>query len=82
MDLPSQGPGACSGGVRTPGVVVCPQCSRPLARKQTVCSPRCRAARWRKRRARAQAERDRRICALLREALRLLDGSSVNSPVC
>ena len=51
----------------------CPVCAGPLGGRQTVCSPRCRAARHRDRLADARRERDGEVRRLLEAALRLLD---------
>ena len=52
--------------------VLCPVCkAAPLRRpqerggRQTVCSPRCRARRWRAAQAGQLAEREQQVCALL-----------------
>ena len=53
MPDPSTAPPASLEGVRTPAkaslvVSLCPTCQeRPIRGRQTVCSARCRARRWR-----------------------------------
>jgi predicted nucleic acid-binding Zn ribbon protein len=49
--------------------MTCPVCSRPLAGRQTVCSPRCRLKRWRGQRASRRA----RLLELARELVKLLE---------
>jgi hypothetical protein len=58
-------------GVRTPGALLCPgpDGQKPLKPGQKVCSPRCRAASWR----RAREARDREVRELLEAALRTLN---------
>jgi hypothetical protein len=52
---------------------LCPVCrERPLRGAQTVCSPKCRAARHRQRRDAARQQRDAEVRALLEAALQLL----------
>ena len=68
-------------GVRTRREVSspCPMCQGPLKGRQTVCSPRCRAKRWRndsRRRAQGREMRDEEIRALLAAALRKLEEAS------
>ena len=51
----------------------CPVCGAPLQGRQTsACSDRCRAALSRRKRARAQSEKERRVRELLGEAMRVL----------
>lgn len=51
---------------------VCPECGkRPVRPGQAVCSPRCRAARWRYRQVERQAIRTQEVLALLEHADRL-----------
>ena len=51
----------------------CPVCRTvPLTARQGVCSPRCRAARSRLRKAEARRERDAEIRSLLEAALKKL----------
>lgn len=53
---------------------LCPGCQAPLQGRQKVaCSDKCRAVVWRQRREAVQAERDRRLRALLEEALVLIE---------
>lgn len=51
----------------------CPACGTALTGRQRACSAKCRAALSRRRRAQAQAERDRQIRDLLKVALALLE---------
>jgi predicted nucleic acid-binding Zn ribbon protein len=65
--------------VRTPPVVPsCPICGKPLKGNQTVCSPKCRIERFRRKREANQREREAKVRLLLTEALGLL--SEVNAP--
>jgi predicted nucleic acid-binding Zn ribbon protein len=50
----------------------CPICGTPLTGRQQCCSAKCRAAKSRRERSQAQAERDRRVQALLEAAVRVL----------
>lgn len=60
--------------VRTPlARLSCPVCGIPLTGKQSVCSPKCRAARSRERRAADGRERDALIRIKLGEILELLE---------
>jgi len=70
MESPTAATNAGLGSVRTPPPVssACPTCGKPLKRAQTVCSARCRAALWRRRRQ----DRDREVRVLLDAALKLL----------
>ena len=66
-------PGLPPESVRTPPVVSsCPVCGRPLTGKQTVCSPKCRIERSRRRRQAKQQARTAQVRLLLKEALRVL----------
>jgi hypothetical protein len=46
----------------------------PLRGRQTVCSGKCRAARWRRQRETTREARDREIRELLEAALQKLEG--------
>ena len=51
---------------------LCPECrKRPARPGQAVCSPRCRAARWRHRQVERQAIRTQEVLALLEHAEKL-----------
>ncbi len=54
----------------------CPVCGTSLTGKQTVCSPKCRAARARERRETDARERDAKIRLKLKEILQLLEEDS------
>ena len=70
---PTPTPDDRSGSVRTPIMVAsCPICGRPLKGKQTVCSGKCRVAKWRRDRDDKLKERDAKDRLLLTEALGLL----------
>jgi hypothetical protein len=60
------------GSVRTLGVVAsCPVCrDRPLEGRQTVCSPACRAKRWRQ--SQATRARDDGLRVAVETVIRLL----------
>jgi len=61
-------------GVRTPEGLSCPVCERtPLRPRQTMCSGKCRAARWRRQREATREARDRKIRELLEAALKKLE---------
>jgi predicted nucleic acid-binding Zn ribbon protein len=63
-----------SGSVRTPSMVgSCPICGQPLKGKQTVCSPKCRIERSRRRREAERQNELAKVRLLLRDALRLLE---------
>jgi hypothetical protein len=84
--MPAEGAPTNLEGVRTPGEPSlvgspCPVCrERPLAGRQSVCSPRCRARRWRAQvgdRRLAAVRRDDEIRSLLETALaKLREGGS------
>ena len=51
----------------------CPICGDPMpGRKTSACSDKCRAAKSRRQRSKAQAERDERALELLQAAVRCL----------
>jgi hypothetical protein len=55
----------------------CPVCrERELRGRQTVCSARCRAKRWRQAKHQIQRSRDNEIRSLLETALKKLDGGT------
>jgi len=59
-----------NGTVRTPETVYCPICQHtPLKPRQTACSGKCRAARWRQRRQ----QRDDEVRALVQAGRQVLD---------
>ena len=68
---PDSTPDHCPG----PVVLSCPICGVPLQGRQTVCSPKCRIAKSRKRREGELQERDAKVRLLLMEALQLLGRS-------
>ena len=78
MPDPTTAPPAYPEGVRTvtsPSLVgsPCPVChERSIRGRQTVCSGRCRARRWRLGKAALTGGRDQEIRELLESALRLL----------
>jgi predicted nucleic acid-binding Zn ribbon protein len=79
MSSPKTTPLAHPRGVRAPagGDLLasprCPVCQKaPIHAGEEVCSPRCRAARSRQRKAEARRERDAEIRALLEAALEKL----------
>ncbi len=57
--------------------MLCTACGTAFEEKRQqegprFCSDKCRAAYWRKRRAKAQDERDRKVRGLLEEAMEIL----------
>src|SRR4029450_9241864 len=71
------------GGVRTPDGLSCPVCREtPLRRRQTVCSGKCRAARWRRQQETTREAHDREIRELLKAASpkALLRSSPLGTP--
>ena len=64
-------------GVDSRGIIrPCPICGGSMTgRRQSACSDRCRAAKSRRKRAAAQAERDRGVRELLERALAKLNVS-------
>jgi hypothetical protein len=78
MPTPPPGPEVSPEGhtyaVAAPAMVgsLCPECWKwPVRPGQVVCSPRCRAARWRHRQVESQALRTQEVLALLEHAERL-----------
>ena len=62
------------GSVATPTMVPsCPICGQALKGKQTVCSGKCRIAKWRQGEEAKRQERHAKVRLLLMEALGLLD---------
>jgi len=55
----------------------CPACGKPLTAGQGACSGQCRATLSRRRHEQRQQDRDTRVAALLREAVRLLEEGQI-----
>src|SRR4029434_394365 len=73
-DAPKRPTGRISFINEAPCTLSCPVCERTRLRpRQTVCSGKCRAARWRRQQETTRAARDREIRELFEAALKTLE---------